>query len=296
MSSRPQPPASSRLTVKPRPNRRRPSSLWSRVPKPAAVADACGRALRRSLPALAGAGVLAALGGSAWAGYRFVTTSDRFAIAHVTIEGNRQLSDDQIAALVPARMGDNVFAADLEGVARELRAHPWIAQASARRVLPDTLAIEIRERVPAALAELGGLYLVDASGHAFKRAALEADEGAGLPIITGLGRRAYLADPAAAAAQLREALAALALWQAHAERPSIGELHLDAHGALVLVTYEQAIAIQLGSLDSDLAARMRTFDVAWAELAPSERARVRAVHLDTRPDHVTVALAPNKDQ
>src|SRR5689334_4237861 len=88
-----EPPASSRLTVKPKPtpNRRRPTatpSLWTRVKgasKPAVVADACGRALRRAVPALIGIGVLGAIGGTAWAGYRFVTTSSRFAITEITI-------------------------------------------------------------------------------------------------------------------------------------------------------------------------------------------------------------------
>src|SRR5262245_9329103 len=81
--SRLEPPPASRLTVKARPNRRRATTggtgtVWSRLPKPPVIADACGRALRRALPALVGIGVLGAVGGTAWAGYRFVTTSARF--------------------------------------------------------------------------------------------------------------------------------------------------------------------------------------------------------------------------
>src|SRR5690242_8483727 len=105
--TRPQPPASSRLTVKARPNRRKVAprgSLWSRLPKPMAIADACGRALRRSLPALIAVGVLGAVGGTAWGGYRFVTTSSRFAITEIAVNGNQQLSADQIRATLPARV------------------------------------------------------------------------------------------------------------------------------------------------------------------------------------------------
>ena len=286
----PQPPTASRLTVKKRANRKRPGSLWSRVPRPAAMADVCGRALRRSLPAAAGLAVIAAIGGTARAGYHFVTTSPRFAITELDIHGNRHLSVDQVRAALPAKLGDNVFATNLDTVVRELRDNPWIADAEARRILPHTIAIDIREHVAAALADLGGLYLVDASGHPFKRAAIDTDDGAGLPIITGLDRATYLATPDTTAALVRGALDALDKWRVDGARPAIGEVHVDPHGALTLHTYDQATAIDLG-LPTELATRLPTFDAAWAELTDAERARARAIHLDARPDHVTVAFA-----
>src|SRR5262245_30109699 len=64
-----QPPASSRLTVRPRRNRRRRVSLWTRLPRPAAVADACGRAVRRSMSGLAAACAVIAAAGTVWLGY-----------------------------------------------------------------------------------------------------------------------------------------------------------------------------------------------------------------------------------
>jgi cell division protein FtsQ len=293
------------LTVKPRPNRRKAAprgSFWSRLPRPIAIADACGRALRRSIPALICLIVLAAVGGTAWAGYRFVTSSPRFAITEIQVNGVQHLTDEQVRAALTVRPGDNVFATSLPDVVRELRDNPWIASAEARRVLPHTIVIDVREHVPAAIVQLGALYLADADGHPFKRT--EVDDGAGLPIITGLDRDAYVASPQAIATQIRSALAALQAWRSVEERPSIGEVHLDAHGALTLVTYEQAIAIQLGDLpkmeateftpgagEDGLAGRMKTFDATWAELSPSEHARTRAIHLDARADQVTVAFA-----
>jgi cell division protein FtsQ len=287
------PPASSRLTLKPRRNRRRPESLWSRLPKPGEIADSCGRALRRSLPALVGAGVLAAVGGSAWAGYRWVTTSPRFAIEQISVQGNHHLTADEIRAALPVHVGDNLFATSLGRVERSLRDNPWVADVELHRVLPHTISIEVREHQAAAVAELGGMYLVDAAGHAFKRAAEGSDEGAGLPVITGLDRDAYLADGEAIATQIRAALGALARWNAGAARPAISELRLDTRGALALVVADRDTAIELGPIDGTIGARMRTFDTAWGELADSEREHARAIHLDSGSDHVTVAF---KDQ
>lgn len=288
-----QPPAASRLTVKAKPNRKlRQGSLWSRLPKPPVVADACGRALRRSLPTLIGAGVLTIVGGTAYGGYRFVTSSSRFAIANIEVRGNDKVATDAVIASLPARVGDNMFKTSLDDVVAELRQNPWVETATARRELPHTLVIEVREHTPAAVVHLGTLYLVDAEGHPFKKAELGAEDGAGLPIITGLDRAAFTADPAGTAASVRSALAALARWRSEPERPSIGEVHLDPHGALTLVTYEHAVAIQLGTLDDGLGLRMQTFDATWNQLSPGERLRARAIHLDARPDHVTVALHP----
>jgi cell division protein FtsQ len=281
------PPASSRLTVRKHKNRRRPGTVWSRLPKPGALADACGRALRRSLPAVAAALAVALLGGTGWVGYRWLTSSPRFAITAIDVRGHRHVDPDELRALLPVGPGDNVFV-ELADLARVVRAHPWVATAQVQRILPHTIAIDLEEHVAAAVLDLGELYLIDAAGRPFKRA--ETGETDGLPTLTGLDRATYTAHPDAAAATARDAIAAFERWRS-ADRPAIGEIHVDAHRAVTLHTADRATAIQLGALGDALAARMRTFDTAWASLGDAERARARAVHLDARPDHVTVAFA-----
>lgn len=259
------------------------------MPRPGAIADACGRALRRSVPAIAATCIVLAVGAGVWFGYRFVTTSSRYAITSIEVRGASRVSADEIRAAIPVRLGHNVFKADLAGVGARLRNHPWIAEASAHRILPDTLVVEVREHVPAAIAVLGEPYLVDRQGHAFKRAQLDAGDGDGLPVITGVDRAAYQRDPRSGAASIQSALDALASWREPGSRPAIGEIHIDPLGAITLRTYEHGASIQLGQVD--LPARMHTFDAAWAELSELERTRARAIHLDARTDHVIVAFA-----
>ena len=62
----------------------------------------------------------------------------------------------------------------------------------------------------------------------------------------------------------------------HAVDALLAASHRHA-GSLTLVTYEQAIAIQLGDVDAGFDQRMQTFDATWAQLSPSERSRTRAV-------------------
>jgi cell division protein FtsQ len=234
---------------------------------------------------------LAALGAAAWAGYRWLSSSPRFAITRIAIEGTHHVDPDELRAQLPVRVGDNAFA-DLAGIARAVRAHPWIATASVRRVLPHTIAIEVREHVAAAVVDLGEPYLCDASGRLFKRAEPDAGDAVGLPVITGIDRATYAAAPDTGAQIIRDAVAAATAWHT-AERPEVREVHVDPHGAITLHAGAPAIAIQLGATGSELAARMRTFDAAWAELSDAERARARAIHLGARRGHVTVAFARN---
>jgi len=298
------PPSASRLTFKGRRGNRRKTQaepIWAKLPKPAAIADACTRVLRRSVPALIGLAVIGTVSGTAWAGYRFVTHSPRFAITTIDVSGNRQVTTEEILGTLPAHDGDNVFEVDLDAVTRAVKKNPWIASAEAHRVLPHTIAITVREHVATAVVELGGLYLADAGGHPFKKAELSVEDGAGLPIVTGLDREQWHANPDGGAAQVRDALDVLARWNENADRPSIGEVHLDPHGNLTLVTYEHAIKIQLGVADTSftrslLAARLATFDATWSELSGDERSRMRAIHLDAHSDQVTVAFAPEKVQ
>jgi cell division septal protein FtsQ len=283
------PPSSSRLTLRIRKNRRRPQSLWTRMPPPREIADACGRALRRSLPAVIAACAILGATGAIWLGYRFLTTSSRYAITSIEIRGARHLSADELRATLPARVGDNVFLASPDDVASALRRHPWIASATAQRVLPGALIADIVEHEAAAVAVLGEPYLVGPDGRPFKRA--EGGEGEGLPVVTGLDRADYARDPDATARAITGALDALARWRASPARPAIGELRVGPLGELTLRTRDHGAAIELGLPGEELAGQLRTFDAVWAEIDERDRGRARTFHIGARADHVTVAFA-----
>lgn len=286
-----------------RPNRRRTSPLVARLPRPGEALDACGRALRRSGPTLAVLAVIAAVAGGLVLGHRFLTTSRRFAVADIEVRGSTVLTADEVRALLPITRGDNVFRAATGDAEDTLRALPWVASARVRRELPHTIVVEIEERTPAALVAADDLYLVDAHGRPFKRAALDRGEGKGLPVVSGVPRDLYTRAPDEAAARVRRGLAVLRAWngaavaatEAGTTRPAAGEVAVDGRGATVF-TYDDAVAVRLGAAEGDeLIARLARFDTAWNALGPDERSRARAIHVDndTRTDLVTVSFRTN---
>jgi len=292
-------PAESRLVLdRARRNKRRGTPVRERLPElrrvPSRFADACGRAVRRGAPLLAVLAIGGAVGGAGYAGWQFLTTSPQFAVAAIEVTGGHTLTPDAIRARIPVAIGDNVFRVDRDAVEAVLEREPWIADATVRRRLPDTIEIEVRERTAAAVVEIGGMYLADADGRLFKRARVDAGEGNGLPVITGITRDEIAADPAGAAERVRRGLEAIARWRA-GERPAVGEIRVDSRHGVTLYTFDDAIAVRLGDAAGDeLVRRLARFDAAWAALTPDERRRAHAIHLDldARPDHVTVGFAP----
>ena len=85
-------------------------------------------------------------------------------MGRLEVRGSHFLSEGEVRELVGPAVGENILALDIEALKARLRASPWVADATVTRALPDTVRVEIRERVPLALAELDRLYLMDEDG------------------------------------------------------------------------------------------------------------------------------------
>ncbi len=120
-----------------------------------------------------------------WAGYSRVMASERLRVAKVDVRGSRFLSEGEVRELLGPAVGENILNLDIDSLKSRLRSSPWVADATVTRTLPDTLRVEVRERVPLALAELERLYLMDGDGglidiYGPRTAAFD------LPIVRGL--------------------------------------------------------------------------------------------------------------
>jgi cell division protein FtsQ len=273
----------------------------TRLPSVRALGRGARAGLRAAAPTLCVLGALAGLGTGAMFAARWLRTSPRFALRTIDVTGNSRVATSALLRRAGIAAGANLFSVPIRATEARLRSDPWIAEAEVRRRLPDGLAIHVVERQPAALvlaagaaagstAGATGLYLADAAGHVFKRAAVDAGEGAGLPVVSGLERHLFADEPELAAQLVRRALDLAAAWRAK-DRPPLGEVHVGKDG-LTLYTLDGATAVALGR-PADDAAALRRFDATWAALPPDERAQARTIHLDsrTRPDRVTVSFA-----
>ncbi|MDR0339004.1 MAG: FtsQ-type POTRA domain-containing protein [Desulfovibrio sp.] len=82
-------------------------------------------------------------------GYRSLTAGEYFALRKLEIKGNSRITSREILETADLVEGANTLALSLDAVEEALAKHPWIAEVSVKRVLPGTLIIGIREKVPA---------------------------------------------------------------------------------------------------------------------------------------------------
>ncbi len=88
-----------------------------------------------------------------------------FEVRHVAVTGLKEVPRSVIYAKVFNGNSNAMLATDLHAIRDRLKALPWVADASVRRRLPDTLLVRVVERRPVALWQLNKThYLIDIDG------------------------------------------------------------------------------------------------------------------------------------
>ena len=116
--------------------------------------------------------------------YREAVTHPYFQVKAVDVGGLNNLSREDILSVIRPLLQGSIFTSDISGIAKFLKANPWISDVSIRRNYPDALWIGVTERVPAAVVQVGpdSLYLVDRNGYLLGK----SEGGDGHVVITGL--------------------------------------------------------------------------------------------------------------
>ncbi len=194
-------------------------------------------ALDAALRTLAAAALSAAVSLGAWQTWRWATGSPLFAVREIRFEGLVHATEGDLLRRSGLAPGQNLFRTDLPRAARAIESQAWVAAARIERRLPGTLVVEVREHRPAALVQLGSLYVLDDEGRLFKRAA--PDDGLDLPIVTGLPREAWLEKRPELQLRLLAALHLLDTWRSAGMAVSaLSEVRLDEGGAFTLFAHD----------------------------------------------------------
>jgi cell division protein FtsQ len=232
------------------------------------------------------AGVLATL----WLAWREGVQGDLLRIRELRFEGLARATAEELLEISPVQRGDHLLLCDTDLLVAALRRHPWIASVEVRRELPPALAVRVTERRAAAVVELGGLYLVDDRGEVFKRAV--PGDGLDLPVITGIGREAWVERQAEVEPLLSAALALLARWSERGldRRAAVSELNVHPDYGTTLWAGDDGVEVRLGQ--GDLPEKLQRLERVLSAI-DAEGQRAEVLHLDNRrrPDWVAVRVA-----
>jgi cell division protein FtsQ len=226
----------------------------------------------------------------AWAARRYVTTSPRFVVTDVVVNGNKLRTPEQLAAEAKITKGQNVFTVDLDEARSLLARDPWVSEVTLGRRLPGTILVQVKEREAAALVSIGGdVYLATREGELFKR--IEPGDPADLVVVTGVEPDAVADDREGASRAIRRALDLAGDYAQSAMGPKapLQEIHLARDGSTTLVVGRAGMTLALGTPPF-----RHKLEQATRVLAELDRrgAKADAVLLDNdaRPERVVVRM------
>ena len=133
----------------------------------------------------------AGLTAAAYQQYAALAAKAGFEVQRVEITGMERVDQLKVYQLVLAEKDRAMPLVDIDKVRADLLQYGWIKDARVSRQLPNTLAVEIIERKPAAIWQRNGKYsLIDANGIVL--ANVRAGEGGDLPTLNGIEANTHI--------------------------------------------------------------------------------------------------------
>ena len=115
----------------------------------------------------------------------YILNTRIFIIRNIDVEGNYYLSKKNILTLSGIHTGTNIFAVDMDKHKGNLRRNPYIKDITIRRVLPNSIIIEVDERNEVAIIPYNGVYLhIDEDGYVMEVSKEYPDNK--LPVLSGI--------------------------------------------------------------------------------------------------------------
>jgi cell division septal protein FtsQ len=248
--------------------------------------------------------------GTQWSLDEFVYRNPTFAVRLIDLETDGVLPRDQLRLWTGIKMGDNLFALDLQRVRRDLELNSLIRQASVERILPGTLWVRVSEREPVAQFVVWQInpngegmmpvtFYVDGEGHLIKPAELPRtnpsllEEFQNLPRLVGVAKEEIVFDKPVDTARLQAAIQFLrAFRQASiSDQLDVLEIHVDVRNVLEVTTslnsrirfgyHDHALQLQRWRLVEDYARQaaraVQTLDLSVTNNVPARWQDISAV-------------------
>jgi cell division protein FtsQ len=205
------------------------------------------RHLKRAGKFFGGVALVALLGFAGYHAYHLVSRIILFKLDTIEVTRNRRIDRREIIALANIRVGDDLIKLNLKWIGEQLEKNPWIEEVRVKRYFPHTLAIEVVEREPVAVINVGYLAYLDTKGVVFKP--LNEGDSLNYPIITGITEDDCTRDPTGTKRALSETVGLIALLkQGQLFRlDDVSELHYDKGFGFTLFTTQGGIPVRLGA-------------------------------------------------
>jgi cell division protein FtsQ len=134
---------------------------------------------------------LATLGAAGYMVREFFRLDPRFRVAsseQITVQGTKHVTADEVRDAFGEDMGRNLFFIPLRARQKELETLPWVEHATVERLLPDRIAVVVRERTPVAFVQDGNrIRLIDRFGVLLDPSRGPETQHYSFPVLQGVG-------------------------------------------------------------------------------------------------------------
>jgi cell division protein FtsQ len=185
---------------------------------------------------------------------KFVYNSEIFHLRNIAIYGHKEMDPEKLEEIVWDNSSGNILQIDMELLKERLEQQTWVKSVDIRRVLPSSLVLRVRERVPSVILEMSErLMLTDDDGILLD----EYDPHYGkldVPVFTGiLGKDAesYRSYQEENTLLIRHALKALAEIKSGESQymTLISEIDISDRNNLIVILVDDNTEIHLGKED-----------------------------------------------
>lgn len=187
-----------------------------------------------------------------------------FRVLEVEVEGSRKMTKEALLSLTTMEGRPNLFSVNLQRVVKGLESHPWIERVRARKVFPNKILIQVEERKPMAIIQLGELYYIDTHGEIFSPVG-ERDEY-NYPYLTGLTRPFLEKDPVEAKRLIMKALEFLKIVEQEKRSPlkEISEIHMERTFGIQCFTKAEGVEVRMGW--DHFGEKLERLSLIWSDL------------------------------
>jgi len=231
---------------------------------------------------------------AAFSAYRYVRNTEILTVRSVTVGGCKYSDPSKIEAIARQKFPSNILLIDLSALQTLLEQEPWVSRAEIRRILPSSLKIDIQERTPSIIADIGGeLVLLDRDGYLLD--VYDSRYGKfDVPVFTGLrgdNPESYKVLQEENSARVRLGVQVMSDLQAGSEDliRVISEIDLSDLKNVRILLVNDATEIFLG--DKDFFKRLQAF-VAQYPQVKSEHGEIASANLRFFP---TIVYQPKQE-
>jgi cell division protein FtsQ len=196
--------------------------------------------------------------------YAHLLENPSFRVRQVELRGCQKVGQETLLSLASIEGMPNLFTLRLKDVARRLESHPWIERVSIQKAFPNKVVIEVKERRPIAIVQMGELYYIDENGVIFCRAG--DGDGYNYPFLTGLGRQALEKDSEESKQLIAKALEVLLAVEQEKKDPlkEVSEIYIEKISGIYCISKAEGLEVKMGW--DDFREKVRRLSLIWTDL------------------------------